>query len=439
MSVGAVAALCLAVAPSEPLPAAAPIAPAEAPVEAVAAWLKSEPAALSGLVEGARVVGLGEGTHGTHEFFEWKRAAIEELVLRGDCRQVAFEIGFAEAAALDGWVRGGPGDPVDLVRANAFSIYDTIEFVGLLRWLRSRNAQQPVEGQVRLRGIDCQSSFAAAEALARFLAQVDPDDAPRVRKLLAPLSAGSVAALSAERRLALRAALGDLETQFDELEEKYVASSDEAGFAFARQLVVVLRQFEAQATGAAAAVGARASPPTGNPRDEAMAANVAFWVEQAPPDSITVVWAHNGHVSVASDRGGQRWMGSWLRERFGSSYRAIGSCFGSGTFQALDGMRLDGSSGLQEFRVGPPRPDSVEAPFHATGAERLLVDLRRPAPADVAEWLDAPHPMRVIGGAFAERVVNGFDLGEWGAEEAPRASFDALWFVREATRAVPNR
>jgi erythromycin esterase len=66
-------------------------------------------------------------------------------------------------------------------------------------------------------------------------------------------------------------------------------------------------------------------------RDEAMAANVAWILEQEGLEAKIMLWAHNGHVrTTLSD--GRTWMGGHLRKRFGNEMVVMGFAFNQGSF-----------------------------------------------------------------------------------------------------------
>ncbi|PSP69136.1 succinoglycan biosynthesis, partial [Halobacteriales archaeon QH_6_68_27] len=122
----------------------------------------------------ARVVGLGEATHGTREFFRLKHRLIRLLVERLEYRLVAMEANFAETLAIDEYVVHGRGDPREVLDGIRFWTWDTEEVLALLEWLRAFNEGRPVEDRVRFYGIDAQFTGASAEGLREFFAERDP-------------------------------------------------------------------------------------------------------------------------------------------------------------------------------------------------------------------------------------------------------------------------
>ena len=98
-------------------------------------------------LDGARVIGIGEATHGDHQDQAFKAELIKALVRTGRIDTVALECNRAAGAAFDAYVRDGTGELTTLVRSRSFfRIWHDDEFAGLILWLRAWNttAAMPV-------------------------------------------------------------------------------------------------------------------------------------------------------------------------------------------------------------------------------------------------------------------------------------------------------
>jgi erythromycin esterase-like protein len=140
-----------------------------ATAEAVAGWLAdcamplatvaprsgfADLEALTGVLEGVRIVGLGEATHGTREFFLLKHRLVEFLVQRLGFTVFAIESDQAACAALERYVRDGEGDASRALAGQGYWTWDTREVLGMVRWMREHNCSVPEERKVRFVGID---------------------------------------------------------------------------------------------------------------------------------------------------------------------------------------------------------------------------------------------------------------------------------------------
>ncbi|MET8978355.1 erythromycin esterase family protein [Streptomyces sp. NPDC004539] len=80
--------------------------------------------ALDRAIGGARVVGLGEATHGSHEFFALKARVFRHLVEKKGFRTFALEAPWSTGRRLDAYVVHGEGDDIAWTGPE---VYDEVE------------------------------------------------------------------------------------------------------------------------------------------------------------------------------------------------------------------------------------------------------------------------------------------------------------------------
>lgn len=105
-------------------------------------------------LQGITMVGLGEATHGSREFFTLKHRLIEHLVTEQGFTTFAVEADRELCRPLDDFLRDGSGDPARLLRELGYWTWCTEEVLALIRWLREHNAATPPHRSVRLVGVD---------------------------------------------------------------------------------------------------------------------------------------------------------------------------------------------------------------------------------------------------------------------------------------------
>jgi len=125
------------------------------------------------LVGNARVVGLGEGTHGTREFSRMKHRLVRALVEDLGFDHFAMESNYPETERLNRYVRTGEGDPRAILRDMHLWTWNTEEVLDLVQWMRAYNAsgRHPVQFQ----GFDMQRPIASIDSLTAFIRRADPD------------------------------------------------------------------------------------------------------------------------------------------------------------------------------------------------------------------------------------------------------------------------
>ena len=141
-------------------------------VEAGQGFADMEP--LKAVVGDAHVVALGEGTHGTREFFQFKHRMLEFLVEEKGFTAFAIEAPFAEALAVNDFVVNGIGDPAQAIKGMHFWTWSTEEVLAMVLWMRQYNEDPGNVDKVRFYGFDMQYSAACTAAVLAYLEQVDP-------------------------------------------------------------------------------------------------------------------------------------------------------------------------------------------------------------------------------------------------------------------------
>ena len=347
---------------------------------------------LNGVLDGVRIVGLGEATHGTSEFFRLKHRLLEFLVEERGFTVLAMEASASAGPAVDAYVRHGVGDATEVLAGLGFWTWRTHEVLETITWMRAYNRGRPEDRKVRFAGIDPQRCGLSLAVLGSFLREVAPE---RAAGLLSPLRVLATAPPGSrpdpQRRL-----VRDAEELLGFLGGLGPGAADALRHAriLVRAADVVTRS--GQHTDPEQTVSAA--------RDRFMAEAVGeLLTEPSAKSAKIVLWAHNGHVTKGSRGGAVPALGQHLRARYGDAYYALGLLFGSGSFRARrmwPGPWSRPRAGAPvTHRIGRVRPDTVEARLAAATPGDHLVDLRAAAdaPTAVLEWLNGPHLMRSFG------------------------------------------
>jgi erythromycin esterase len=401
------AGLTLAIAHPAPAQQPAPSSVSPADTAAVIAWIRREgyPLAagpngvdlppLARAIREARIIGMGESLHHTHELLTLRFDVLKAMVLRHGVRGLAMETGYVDALLLDDWLAGTTAAEPDFSRALPFVEEGNIEELrAALRWIHAHNQSVPPSERVRFFGIDLSMGGGTLSTpvhrVLAYLDQVDPGFAARSRAILeAPVrEVGDgwprdvnerYSRLGPDSRAALEAGLAALRETLQARQLEYVRRSSSSEFQRAARAARVaeqtLRFMQTAAT------------DPGNPRDHALAENAAWALFQLRPGARMVVWAHNAHVQKqAIDVPAMQTpqavpsMGQLLQRQFGHAYVAMGTAVG--VYE--DGIAADAGT-----------VDGTLA--SAAGVSYLLrvSDVRVAGP--VGDWLNTPRLMRFQG------------------------------------------
>jgi erythromycin esterase-like protein len=376
----------------------------------------------------ARVVLLGESTHGTSEFYRARAAITRRLIERHGFTIVAIEADWPDAAKLDRWLRGRPCSKEAQTAFGRFPKWKwrNTEMHEFALWLRAYNATLPLERRTSFRGLDIYSLSASIEAVLAHLDAADPEAARQARHhydCLGPWQAqpeqygqamlfsnrpGCEEAAVAQLKAMLDARLaGDAEARFDATQNARVVRSAEQYY----RLMY------------------RSGTESWNLRDRHMFETLQAVMNQAGPASKAVVWAHNSHIGNASATSlgwrGELNIGELCRTAFGAEAALIGFGTDRGTVAAAH----DWDDPMMVMQVRPAAAGSYEALMRDAGLPpRALLDLRQPL---LRQALALPRLERAIGVVYrpmTERRSHYF-------EAVLPDQFDAfLWF--EETSAI---
>ena len=127
---------------------------------------------LDKVVGDARIVALGEATHGTREFFQLKHRMIEYLATQKGFTIFSIEANMPEAYRLNKFVLNGEGDPKQLLKGMYFWTWDTEEVLKMILWMREFNKSG--KGHIEFTGFDMQTPTVPIRTVSDFLLARDP-------------------------------------------------------------------------------------------------------------------------------------------------------------------------------------------------------------------------------------------------------------------------
>jgi erythromycin esterase-like protein/predicted phosphoribosyltransferase len=363
--------------------------------------------ALITAIGSARIVLLGEASHGTHEFYRERAFITRRLIAEAGFSAVAVEADWPDAYRVNRYVRNASGDDRATDALEEFGRFPTwmwrnTDVVAFIEWLRAHNDTQPVDRRTGFYGIDLYSLRTSIQAVLGYLSTVDPAAARVARARYAcfdhfgdePQSYGYAAesgwAASCERQVV---------TQLVEMQRRRAEYASRDGrvarddFFYAEQNARLVRDAEQYYR-----TMFRGRNESWNLRDRHMAdtlGELLQFLDQSRSPSRVIVWAHNSHLgdARATEMGsrGELNVGQLMRERFGADVVSVGFTTYSGTVTAAS----DWDEPAERKTVRPALDGSYERLFHETGIPRFLLPLRDDA--DLGRALATPRLERAIG------------------------------------------
>jgi erythromycin esterase-like protein len=393
------------------------------------------------LIGDARIVLLGEASHGTHEFYFERAAITKRLIVEKNFSVLAIEADWPDASRVHGYVRGLRADANANQALSGFRRFPTwmwrnMVMVEFVEWLRDFNQHvDPKKARAGFYGMDLYGLHASIDAVLSYLQKVDPEAAERARQRYScfdhfsrePQQYGYAATVGATEscETAVVEQLIELQRNASRFLSRDGAVAAEELF-FAEQNARLVKNAEQYYR---SMFRGRAS--SWNLRDrhmvETIEALVAHLNGNRHPKAI--VWAHNSHLGDARAREMSQCreinVGQLIRERFENEAVLVGFSTHHGTVTAAS----DWGGVAERKNVRPALRGSYEELFHETGLSRFWIDLR-----DVGEEVGAlygPRLERAIGVIYRPESEL---LSHYLHARLPQ-QFDAIIHIDE-TRAV---
>ncbi|MGW7446464.1 erythromycin esterase family protein [Kitasatospora sp. NPDC054795] len=383
---------------------------------------------LGAMIGDATVVGLGEATHGAHEFFTLKQRVLRHLVEEKGFTTFALETSWSSGLRIDDYVQGRTGGNArQLVKDTmGTSPWERQEFADLIDWMRDHNREHPLR-PVHFLGDDLDFPAIGDQLFDRVTAYVReaaPGSLPRLEQLYAglrpfddaigyvttrPLAERRQNAVVAQRTLELVTAAGPAAGAG-------AGGKEDEAYAWAVQnarSIALTFAFSAVNLEDTADVAAMQQL-----RDRAMTDNTLWW--QRRTGGKVLLSAHNGHVGYRSSDPElyPRTQGEYLRDALGTGYVAIGLTFGRGSFLTKDSPF---APDWKKVTVPPATAGMNEYVLDRVRPRDYYVDLRSAPPA-TRSWLDTARPTYDAGTEFRSDPLPRLAIGP---------AYDALVHLHE--------
>ena len=383
----------------------------------------------------ARVVLLGEASHGTSEFYLMRARITQELITKKGFRFVSIEGDWPDVARLDHYVRHSEYPATEWTAFARFPtwMWRNEETRGFVDWLHACNAKIEQEQRTAIYGLDIYSLYTSIRSVLEYLDKVDPDAARIARErygCLTPWQSDPATYGHAALTGTFKTCETDVVRILDDLLRKRSAVGYQDGERFMDAVQNARLVADAERYYRIMYYGSHAS---WNLRDTHMFDTLQALLAFHGPEARGIVWAHNSHVGDASatemSGRGELNIGQLCREHFGEAAYVIGF----GTHQGTVAAASDWDGPMEVKTVRPGLNGSYESLFHATGCPRLMLPLPKSSSDAIRIGLEKPRLERAIGVIYrpdTERASHYFHA------ELPRQFDEYIWFD-ETTAVTP--
>ena len=402
-------------------PVADAATPARAPTPAEVAWINQAAVpllgvdpqrenrdldALSGWMGDARVVAVGEPTHGTGEVFRLRLRLLQYLVEKKGFNTFMLEDNLAEVGLMNHYVLTGSDTALRVLTKHFFPVWKNREMLALIEWMRQYNRQHGPK--LQFRGMDMQLPGVATQNLERFARQYDPQLLGYVDSLarMAARFKGNADKNRSARKDSLIGLTRRLRSYVDGHRAAYGAKVPQDSIHWLALNADVVAQYYPNADWEQGAAY----------RDSCMAANIISYCRQYPEAKL-LIWAHNSHVSRAPG-----WMGNRLDNHFGKDYFPVAFATATGTYTASVDFR---KTAWKAFPLEEPYVGTVEYYLQQAKPTNYLLPLPRAAASPrAANWTGSEQGFRSIGFMTLSDQFSPANL---------RNEFEAIIFMKQTT------
>lgn len=377
------------------------------------------------IVGTSELIGLGEATHGTSEFFTLKHKLLQYAVTELGFRVFALEDNQIAVEKINAYVHTGNGTAKQAM-SGLFDVWYREEMLKMVEWVRSYNSQNH-DDQVSFVGFDMQEVDRPVESLLSFLSKQDIELYEKYKLELLEIKKGSknTYQVTDSTKLKWNNTFNTLLTQLKEKKSSWLAfaksSDDSLTILLGIQYANLVKQFAENTYKGHWSLY----------RDEAMAENIIWLKEERFPKSKIVIWAHDVHISRC-DNPNELYnlnfsisMGSYLSKKYGQNYKAFSLSTYRGNYLALKSYTNFEKVMCPLF---PSPVGSIDNALHKIAIKRNCNFLFMPL-SKKETWLSEPMSKR-----FANHV--SIDYGFWEKISLPY-QFDGLFFIDKTNGSAP--
>lgn len=378
----------------------------------------------------ARVVMLGEASHGTHEFYTWRARISQRLIQEKGFNFIAVEGDWPDCYGVNRYVKQHASNEYATGVLKQFSRWPTWmwanwEIAALAEWLKAYNQPLPREKKAGFYGLDVYSLWESIAAIMQYVEKTDPVALAAVQEALTCFepykndeyhyakSVRFVSETCEPEMLRLLTVIRQNVPRYDDDPEQAFNMEQNAWVAAnAEKYYRTMLQGDAHSW---------------NVRDSHMQETLEHLLAFHGADSKAIVWAHNTHIGDASTTEmagvGMHNIGQLCRSKYSTVL------VGFGTFK---GSVIAGSywgDEMKKMKVPAGKQGSWEYIMHHAAKSNSLLIMHELA----AGALAAPVGHRAIGVVYRpeyERAANYVN------SVLPRR-YDAFLFINETTALHP--
>ncbi len=327
----------------------------------------------------ARIVMLGEASHGTHEYYTWRSHISKRLITEKGFNFIAVEGDWPDCFEVNSYIKSGGNssstsiDVLKTFRRWPTWMWSNWEIAALVTWLKQHNSGKPSVDKTGFYGLDVYSLWDSMEAVIKYLQTNEPsavEAAMEAYRCFEPHKGEDGYGYARALQFVPQTCEDEVVALLKKLREHEIFESQdkEARFSAEQNALISVnaeKYYRAMLSGGA---------ESWNVRDMHMNETLERLLDLYGPGSKAIVWEHNTHIGDASAtdmaEDGMTNIGELSRSIHSNNVLLVG-------FGSYEGTVMAGKSWgaqMQTMKVPPARAGSWEYYLHkANPGNQLLV------------------------------------------------------------------
>lgn len=392
------------------------------------------------IIENIKVVGVGEGTHGTQDFNQFRNRIIAFLITEMDYTHVALESSFVGTQTANDYIFGKTNDRQQAIKDLKFKSLINKSTEELLDWLKAHNQTVIADKKVQFIGVDIQYNLDGQAKIHEYLKRVAPEYVAEFDEVLKvdiqTVSRSRFGESDSEKveeiqkkLMELRGAFNNIYTLLSLREHRFVLDSSQKKydeiFNYAKHVVQFLDAYVIEDSNGWI---------TASSRDYFMADNIKS-ISKKHPKAKIIFSGHNAHVIKSNENkyGEFTRAGFWLKKFYGDAYYVITTSFNQGGVMSHQRDSISGEMVLKNFILDEAPKNTMAWYLNQTHKDRIFIDFRDAKKNNsVNLWGEQAILLRDIGYSYDPKKPE-----DYFEKVKVMHDFDALVFFENTSGAIP--
>lgn len=382
---------------------------------------------LKEILKDKRIIGMGEATHGTAEFFQMKHRTFEFLVKEMGYKAFAMEVEFGTTSSMNNYILGKGNSLPRAMDTLGMWTWNTKEVADMITWMRGYNESVEDEDKIRFYGFDMQSIYGSFPYVLEYLSRFGSHPIEGYDKNLVEGWEREINPIKRGKEEEFRQDIDNIHNELLENKDEYINHSSLEEYDLVFHQVETIYQYLNFID--------LSLMETFDARDLYMAENVKWILDYENKhynnDKI-MLWAHNGHIT--NERKPNITMGSNLKDIYGDEYYSIGFDFYKGSFVATNRPNLPmlNNARLSNFHIDSTEKVSFAYEMMKTNIPISFIDFQGVRGNDLlSDFLSERIHVNYIGAAYSGPLSDMSPYNKIILQD----SFDGMIFIESTTAA----